>query len=290
MKKGLLFVLTLVLIFLILPIGMVDITANAATSGYYTYTVSNGKATITGVDQDISGKVTIPSKLGGYTVTSIGENAFTWCENLTSVTIPDSVTSIGESAFSERYNLTSVTLPNSVTEISRGLFAFCTNLKNITIPDSVTTICGDAFYVCYNLTSITIPNSVISIDSGAFAYCDGLTNLVVASGNPVYHSSKNCIIDTKNKRVVVGCKNSVIPGDGEVTSIGYCAFYYCSALTSIVIPDGITEIGCCAFLGCESLTSITIPDSVTSIGERAFFNCYALTSIVIPDGVTSIGE
>ena len=76
----------------------------------------------------------------------------------------------------------------------------------------------------------------------------------------------------------------------SVTSIGYGAFYGCRGLTSITITDSVTSIGDSTFRGCTGLTSITIPDSVTSIGDYAFYDCTGLTSITIPDSVTSIGS
>ena len=69
----------------------------------------------------------------------------------------------------------------------------------------------------------------------------------------------------------------------SVTSIGECAFCYCTRLSSVNIPESVTAIGDGAFFCCESLASVTIPDSVTSIGERAFAECASLT-LTVPRG------
>ena len=76
----------------------------------------------------------------------------------------------------------------------------------------------------------------------------------------------------------------------SVTSIGNCAFRYCTSLKSITIPNSVMEIGSSAFSGCSSLTSITILNSVTEIGVYAFKGCTSLTSITIPNSVTNIGD
>ena len=76
----------------------------------------------------------------------------------------------------------------------------------------------------------------------------------------------------------------------RVTSIGYDAFYTCSGLTSVTIPESVTSIDNGAFRDCKSLTSITIGNGVTSIGEIAFYGCSSLASITIPNSVTHIGR
>ena len=227
--------------------------------------------------------VAIPSS-----VTSIGDYAFNGCSGLTSVTIPSSVMSIGNSTFENCYNLTSVTIPSSVRSIGNSAFSQCYGLTSVTISEGVTSIGNYAFLFCEGLTSVTIPSSVTSIGSYPFAGT-GLTSISVERRNSVYDSRNNCnaIIETATNTLIQGCNNTIIPN--SVTSIGYCAFYYCTGLTSVTIPEGVTSIGDSAF-DCAGLTSVTIPEGVTSIGYDAFYNCYGLTSVTIPSSVTSIGS
>ena len=217
----------------------------------------------------------------GNSVTSIGSSAFSGCSGLTSVTIGNSVTTIGDSAFSGCSGLTSVTIPNSVTSIGGGAFFGCSGLTSVTIGNSVTSIGIAAFRGCSGLTSVIIPNSVTSIGKYAFADCSGLTSVVVDKNNGTYDSRDNCnaIIETSTNKLVVGCKNSIIPN--SVTSIGSYAFRGCSGLTSVTIGNSVTSIGDGAFYGCEGLTSVTIPNSATSIGESAFNGCSGLTSVTV---------
>ena len=278
-------------------------------------------------------------------VTSIGSDAFSGCIGLTDITIPSSVSSIGVCAFSGCIGLTDITVPNSVTSMGYAAFLDCSNLNNVSIMEGVTNIGPKAFENCESLTNITIPSSVTSIDYQVFAGCSGLQSITVASGNSVYHSEENCLIETSSKTLVAGCKTSVIPTDGSVTSIGEYAFDGCTSLTNIIIPNSVTSIentafyncsglesivvevgnsvyhssgnclietasktlilGCktsviptdgsvtsiasSAFRGCTGLTNITIPGNITSIGYSTFSGCTGLTSVTIEEGVTSIG-
>ncbi len=269
----------------------------------------------------------VPSSLKSVilsdTCETIPDYSFHDCSSLRSITIPDGVTSIGFFAFRNCNCLTSIAIPDSVTSIGGGIFTGCSNLENVTvseentkyhsasnclietesktliagckssiIPDdgSVTSIDGYAFVVFDSLTSITIPSCITSIGGGIFMGCSNLENVTVSEENTKYHSSGNCLIETESKTLIVGCKNSIIPDDGSVTSIGACAFDGRSSLTSITIPDSVTSIGHAAFYYCSSLKSVTIGNGVTSIGNQAFQDCSSLKNITIPDSVTSIGS
>ena len=231
--------------------------ASAISEGYYTYSVSNGKATITDVDNSISGNVTIPSKLGGYPVTEIDGRAFYKCTDLTSITIPNNVTSIGDFTFIGCTGLTRVTIPDSVTSIGMEAFEDCIGLTGIEISDLASwceiIFVSNPLYYAKNLyingelaTDIRIPDSVTRIGSRTFEGCTCLTSVTIPD---------------------------------SVTSIGYFAFSGCTGLTSVTIPDSVSSIGDSAFRGCTGLTNITIPGSVTSIGEHAFGDCTGLLKL-----------
>ena len=187
------------------------------------------------------------------------------------------------------YDVKNVKLPYGMTSIGELAFSNCDLITYISIPETVTSIGYCAFEHCTSLTSIEIPKNVKAIEVTAFLGCNSVEKITVDEENHFFHSENNCLIETNAKTLVAGCKNSSIPTDGSVTSIGDSAFYQCSSLISISIPDSVVHIGSFAFYNCSSLTSITIPDSVTSIGSYAFSVCDSLTSITIPDSVMTIG-
>ena len=229
--------------------------------------------------------VTIPTS-----VTSIGQNAFWGCTGLTSVTIPTSVTSIGQNAFWSCTGLTSVNIPNSVAVIGQSAFSGCYSLTSVDIPNSVTTISRGLFYDCISLTSVNIPESVTEIGNSAFSNCFGLTslsisNLVTSIGNYAFagcRGLKSIVVESGNPNYDSRDNCNALIETATNTLLAGCK--------NTIIPTSVTSIGSSAFSGCRGLTSVDIPNSVTTIGQSAFWGCTGLTSVNIPSSVTSIGE
>ena len=170
--------LALILAALLALTAFVAVPVTAETSGDWQYTVNEDGATATITKYTGSAtNVTIPSVIGGYSVTAIGNYAFYNCTSLTSVTIPDGVATIEKCAFYNCTSLTSVTIPDSVTTIGEYAFSDCTSLTNVTIPNSVTTIGHEAFYNCTSLTSVTLGDGVTTIGEWAFSNCTSLTTV-----------------------------------------------------------------------------------------------------------------
>ena len=320
MKRSLRFFgLLVIAVLFLLCVFQQPSTARAAesyTSGDYTYTVTNGKATIIAVNHDISGKIVVPSVLDGYPVTAIGDDAFSWCKNLTSVTIGDGVTSIGGHAFEHCTSLTSIVLPSNLTSLASSVFYNCTSLTSIDIPDSVTSIGYRAFYNCTSLATVTIGDGVEAVGVDAFHTCTSLNNVVIPdsvtfiSNRAFYRCASLSGIDIPESVTVIG--EEAFSQCGKLTGVWVCAenanyssdshgVLFDKGKTKLIqvpggmsgsyeIPGSVTVIGDNAFSKCEKLTSITIPNSVTTLGTSAFSSCTALTGITIPDSVTTVGS
>ena len=186
-------------------------------------------------------------------ITSIGNYAFYYCHNLTSITLPASVTSIGEYAFFSDERLASVTIPNSVQTIGTSAFGWCTSLTSVAFAEtSIITSIGDNAFYNTGLASVTIPNSVQTIEANAFDSCSSLTSVTFE-------------------------ETSI------VKSIGNSAFQK-TGLTSISIPNSVETIGANAFRECNNLASLTLGTKIQTIGAEAFHKCDNLVSIDVDSG------
>ena len=228
----------------------------------------------------VSGDVVIPSSVTNngttYSVTSIGDYAFYLCIGLTSVTIPNSVTSIGDDAFYGCSSLTSVTIPNSVTSIGNMAFAYCSGLTSVTLPNNAT-IHSKAFIGAG--TKPTIDSVIYCSDTlivGNYTFiCTGFLTFYL-NGNSYFPNNNARVFDcdeSKSGDLIIPSTISYNGTTYNVTSIGDRAFYYCSGLTSVTIPNSVTSIGEGAFYECSGLTSIVSNAVVPpALGNEVFTN------------------
>ncbi len=256
----------------------------AVVSGF-NYTTNNGAITITGYTGS-GGAVTIPSTINGLLVASIGDGAFGGCTSLASVSIPDGVANIGFAAFDSCSSLSSVTIGNAVTSIGQKAFAYCPSLISVYFQGNAPNADSSVFTGDNDATVYYLPGTT---GWGAtFGGCPAVLWSPPVQGY-TYTTTNRAVTITKytgsGGAVTIPSTINGLP----VTSIGDNAFYCCTNLAGVTIPDTVTNIGDGAFQGCLSLATATIGNSVTSIGSYAFYACDSLTSLTIPNSVTSIG-
>ena len=210
--------------------------------------------------------ITIPTTLGGCTVTGLGDYSFAaksddgstydpLCSNICSVTIPQKVTSIGKRAFYDCKNLTTLVLGEDIQTIGNYAFECCTSLTGVTIPQSVTSIGYSAFEGCTALNPLII-NGPTLIGKHAFTGCTSLTSLTLCP---------------------------------DIQTIGDYAFDVTS-LKTVTLPKNLTSIGEYAFACCSELESITIPEKVKTINPKTFADCSKLEYIILPAGLTTFDD
>ena len=210
--------------------------------------------------------ITIPTTLGGCTVTGLGDYSFAansddgstydpLCSNIHSVTIPQKVTSIGKRAFYDCKNLTTLVLGEDIQTIGNYAFECCTSLTGVTIPQSVTSIGYSAFEGCTALNPLII-NGPTLIGNHAFTGCKSLTSLTLCP---------------------------------DIQTIGDYAFDVTS-LKTVTLPKNLTSIGKYAFACCSELESITIPEKVKTINPKTFADCSKLEYIILPAGLTTFDD
>lgn len=231
----------------------------------FTHATNNGAIAITGYLGPLGyvGAVTIPDTINGLPVTSIGNEVFLNCTNVTSVMIPGSVTHIGDAAF-----------------------AGCTGLKAVYFDGNAPGLGWSVF----NLDS----DAIVYYSAGATGWgatFGGLRAMLGTALVPAAYAVTNGTIAITHYTgsggaVVIPETISGLP----VTSIRDAAFSRRAGLTRVTIPESVTNIGSFAFAADSDLTSVTLGNGVASIGDQAFWLCTRLTSIMIPGSVTRIGD
>ena len=203
-----------------------------------------------------------------------GSSPFYDESDIKKVVIEENVTTVGDFAFTYCKEISDLTLGNSIVCIGDHSFAFCDALINVDIPDSVTTIKQLAFFNSKNLSSVKIGKEVAVIEFNVFAFCYRLAEFSVHKDNANYSTDENGVLFNKDKTVLIkfpegsSLEHYKIP-DG-VTTIDHVAFLVCNKLTNISIPSTVTTIGGYSFFSCLNLDNIILPDSITCIWEGAF--------------------
>ncbi|MBR5561788.1 MAG: leucine-rich repeat protein [Clostridia bacterium] len=313
--------ITSLLLAVIFMFSGLAVSAFAAGEDLLTINVYDGFAVVTACRQNASGVIDIPSSYNGVAVTQIADGAFSDCNGITQINIPDSIKKVGKSAFDGCVGLkkigfdgdectigasafahcsamTDIVLPSALKTIPENAFYDCKSLSEIDIPDTVETIDKEAFRICTGIKVFDIPASVTYIGKNAFIGCTGTMAFTVASGNTVYSSADGVLYGPHSSSVSdktliqypVGKADTSYNVQADTLVIGDSAFGTSEKLVSIVLPDGLKKIDSYAFNECKALKTVNIPSGVTKIGSLAFGKCAALESIEIPASVTDFGS
>ena len=216
------------------------------TVGALTYQLEADRAIVTQCDKSAE-EVEIPSEIAGKPVTEIAEDAFQFCENLTSVEIPDTVQTIGKNAFWNCHKLQHVTLPKNLAAVGDNCFRSCGLLAELEIPATLQEIGLDAF-------------------------CDTAWLKNQQTENPLVQVN-HILIDATT------CSGTAVEVPDGVTEIGNFAFYNCGNLQKIMLPASVTKIDWGAFWQCSGLETLTVQGNLAKIGESAFSDCTKLSAV-----------
>lgn len=239
----------------------------------------------------------------------MGDGAFSGCESLSNIELPESLQTISTLCFYGCYKLstikvnpantylatdgkaifnkdktvlytaipvTSYNVPSTVRELRYYAFSNQKDMTSITLPEGLVNISSYAFEFCSKLEHLVIPSTVDSIGENAFYSCSALQQINIPQG--IKSLANEVLAHT-------GIKTLDIPS--SVNYIGEKAFRNCESLQSIKLPEGLTLLNDELFDGCKQLSDIQIPSTVTTIKKAAFNDCKALKTITLPASLST---
>lgn len=241
----------------------------------------------------------------------IGKSAFSSCDSLEELVLPQKLEELGDSAFYGAKRLkdihvtdSSLTLPKSIVKCGKSVFDGCESITNCVVMEEGFSALGDEmFSQCKSIPSVVLPNSLKTIGERAFEKCTSLKNIRIPFGVEVigddafYSCSSMDEIVLEDGLTVLG--NGMFSGCSslrEITipktikTIGYGTFSSCKNLRNVILEDGVPLVANSMFYSCSSLQDVAIPSSVKLLGARSFQNCTGLTSVNLNEGLCKIGE
>ncbi|MBQ6190149.1 MAG: leucine-rich repeat protein, partial [Bacteroidaceae bacterium] len=296
--------LTIVLAVLMSMVTITSMAYNAYIDDVY-YNLSGEKATVTYSEKNTNNKyayrgaVVIPDSViwedKVYYVTAIGEYAFSNCDAMTSIELPESINTIGQYAFQNCSTLTSIKIPQNLSIIDTHVFDGCKRIRELQIPSKVTEIKDGAFEGCSSVRKLIIDDSPSPLTLGWLNLTPNFYRTLKIKevyigrdlnykeyANSSYNQSGSPFFENDSLRVAV---------IGEmVTQIGPHLFQRCNNLQSIKIGSNVREIKEFAFNSCVTLASVFIPHNVVTIGTDAFWKCEGLKEAIIGNSVSYIGQ
>lgn len=273
MKKAITFMISFCLMFCCVFTAQ-PVQAATYTYNSFEYTVSGKNAVITKYNGTAK-SVTVPEKIGSYTVNNIGAYAFFDNKYMQTLTLPSSVTAISNCAFASCAALTKVNFASGLKTISTGAFSDCKKLENVTLPSSVTKINASAFENCDSFTSFTFPESVSVISNYVLNSCNNITSITLGKGATAIEQYAFENLAALTKFSVASGNVNFTTSSGVLFSKDKSILYRFaqnSSLTTYNVPSGVYEIKPRAFYSAKNLTNITLPSTVNTIGKYAFYN------------------
>ena len=283
--------------------GMMLASADEAPEADLTFTISGGKAELTGLKNaaDVT-VVEIPSEVDGAVVTGIGANAFFDVQNIVEVILPETIEYIGEKAFARCFDLKKINFPDGLERIEKEAFYQANSLRDAMLPDSVSFIGDNAFEFCFMLKNVRLPSGLEKISNYMFHGCDTIKSIelpekLISIGDYAFDSCRDIekfeipsTVTVFGKGAFMNCEFSSFEIPSSVKEIGRACFKNCDKLQKITIPEGITVISELLFESCRKMIEVVLPSTVTRIEKSAFSDCWSLTKNPVTNNVTYIGD